>query len=179
LEGLRARLAKLRLLDADSLDEVATALADAELELVYFYCHGVRRDQGGTVKPALAVGRDELIVPADLLAWGLARWAPEHWQRTAPLVLINGCHTAELSPESLVNFVDAFAGVGASGVIGTEIALHQQVAGEAALELLEGIQDNRSVGDAMQRMRRHLLGKGNLLGLAYTAYCSAELRLTA
>ena len=33
------------------------------------------------------------------------------------------------------------------------------------------------LGEAVRRMRHDLLAKGNLLGLAYTAYCSADLRI--
>ena len=35
----------------------------------------------------------------------------------------------------------------------------------------------RTVGAALRSMRLGLLGKGNLMGLAYTAYCSADLCL--
>jgi hypothetical protein len=93
------------------------------------------------------------------------------------LVFINGCHTAEITPRTLVQFVDAFAGVFAAGVIGTEIAVHQQVAGEAAEEFWRRLQAGASVGEALRGMRVHLLRKNNLIGLAYTAYCSADLRL--
>jgi hypothetical protein len=92
-------------------------------------------------------------------------------------VFINGCHTAELTPELLVSFVDSFIGAYASGVIGTEVLLHQQIAGEAAEEFLMQLQNKLSVGQALREMRLHFLSKGNLMGLAYTPYCSAKLTL--
>lgn len=65
----------------------------------------------------------------------------------------------------------------AAGVVGTELTLHQAVAGEAGLDLLLAFREQRTMGEAMQRMRRSLVAKGNLMGLAYTLYCSAALRL--
>jgi hypothetical protein len=122
-------------------------------------------------------------VVGDITAWYDSDWDASHWQETSPLVFINGCHTAELTPEVLVNFVDSFIGVYAAGVIGTEILLHQKIANEAAEELLTAVNSKDktgntvSVGEAIRLMRLHFLGKGNLLGLAYTPYCSADLKL--
>jgi hypothetical protein len=129
------------------------------------------------------VGKAQGIAPGDITTWHDSDWSPEHWKDVSPLVFINGCHTVELTPEALVNFVDSFIGVYAAGVIGTEIILVQEVANEAAEELLAVM--NRKdksgnpvgVGEALRQMRLHFLGKGNLLGLAYTPYCSAELKL--
>ena len=70
----------------------------------------------------------------------------------------------------------AFVAAGASGVIGTEVAISQPVAGEAAQELLAALRlDDASVGSALQHMRRALVAKGNVMGLAYNAYCSVDL----
>jgi hypothetical protein len=95
------------------------------------------------------------------------------------LVILNGCHTTQLTPLSPVNFVDTFAAARAGGVIGTEIALAQGTASEAIELFLDGFagDDGVGVGEAVRRMRLALLSKGNLLGLGYTAYCSADLRL--
>jgi hypothetical protein len=94
-----------------------------------------------------------------------------------PLVFVNGCHTAELTPEGLVNFVDTFAGLYSSGVIGTEVTVHQLLANEAGTAFLRRFVEDATVGEALCEMRTHLLSKGNLMGLAYTAYCLAGLRL--
>jgi len=73
--------------------------------------------------------------------------------------------------------VDAFVGVYAAGVIGTEVLLHQQLANEAGLEFLKRLVADQSVGRAMSEMCMHFLRKGNLFGLAYTPYCSSDLLL--
>jgi hypothetical protein len=79
-----------------------------------------------------------------------------------------------------VNFVDTFsASLRAAGVIGTEITLHQLIANEVAELFLDAFQRGKPVGQALQEARTGLLRKGNLLGLVYTAYCSAELKFSA
>jgi hypothetical protein len=61
-------------------------------------------------------------------------------------------------------------------VIGTEVSIHQQIANDAAQEFFRQIRGvNATVGSSIQRMRRALLAKGNVLGLAYTAYCVESL----
>jgi hypothetical protein len=77
-----------------------------------------------------------------------------------------------------LSFVDSFSAACAAGVIGTEIALEQRLASEVAERFFAHFRANEGVGDAMQATRIELLRKGNLLGLAYTPYCSAALRLS-
>jgi hypothetical protein len=166
-------------LQCDSLERVRDALA-REIEIAYFYVHGRRVPIAGAEgrMAGLEIGEGETFEPAHLAAWRLAKiWPPGHWRETSPLVFINGCHTVEITPESLLNFVDSFMAANAAGVIGTEITLEQKLAGEAAELFFEHFRGNLSVGEALRRMRIQLLKKGNLLGLAYSAYCSADLRL--
>lgn len=166
---------------ADSRDQVGEDLGDPELEIAYFYCHG--KDGGANQKPFLEVGKADEIPPEQIVAWHRTSWReqPGHWSSTKPLVFLNGCHTAELTPQSPVNFVDCFSQVGASGVIGTEITLDQAMAGEFAEVFFGhfGGPDGLGVGDALHRTRLHFLAKGNVLGLAYTSYCRAKLSLAA
>jgi hypothetical protein len=169
-------LAGFAVKDVTSRADACTALADHDLEFVEFYCHG----RGDPEQHWLEVGREEEIHPDQIVTWTVVDWAPPevHWRTSAPLILLNGCHTAELTPQSPVSFVDSFAAANAGGVIGTEITLDQRLANEAA-ELLWGhvAAGDVGVGEAVRRLRCDLLDKGNLVGLAYTAYCSADLRL--
>ena len=166
------------MLDCPSKSKCQLGLDNADLELVYFYCHGKRALLAGTRTwtPYLEVGQNEKISPSDISVW-YHSWPADHWQRISPLVFINGCHTTELTPDLLVNFVDDFVGNGAAGVIGTEISLHQRIASEAAEEFFGRFSRKASVGEAIKGMRVHLLGKGNLMGLSYTPYRSSDLRL--
>ena len=183
---LQQKLTTFQVLPKDSLVDVELALAEEKLEIVYFYCHGRRKPLPGgeSSSPYIEVGKGQGIAPRDITTWHDSDWAEDHWKDTSPLVFINGCHTVELTPEVLVNFVDSFVGVYAAGVIGTEILLLQEVANEAAEEVLTRMNNKDAsgnflgVGEALRQMRLHFLGKGNLLGLAYTAYCSANLKLS-
>ncbi len=176
-----ARLgARLTLQRCDTRNSIRDALSAPALETVYFYCHGLREAlaSGGTPLPKIGIGSAEGIAPGDIIAWDLG-WSGKtaHWRDTSPLVFINGCHTAELTPELLVNFVDAFAGVYAAGVVGTEVTLHQQLANEASETFFLKFWAGSGLGESLRFMRLQFLGKGNLMGLAYTPYCSAELKL--
>jgi hypothetical protein len=166
---------------ATSRDQVGEDLADPGLELAYFYCHG--KEGGSNQTPFLEVGKDDEIPPEQIVAWHRTTWGetPGHWSTTKPLVFLNGCHTAELTPQSPVNFVDSFSQVGASGVVGTEITLDQAMASEFAEVFFGhfGGDPGLGVGEALRRTRLHFLAKGNVLGLAYVAYCRAELELGA
>ncbi|MFE5713429.1 hypothetical protein ACFQ7J_21765 [Streptomyces sp. NPDC056501] len=164
---------------ADSVEETGTALSVSDLQLVEFYCHG----KGDPTDQWLEVGDGQKIYPSQIVTWHRSTWAPRdthhsHWEQTTPLVLLNGCHTTAMTPQSPVNFVDVFAAVHAAGVVGTEISLLQPMAGEAVELLLHHFHsEQHRMGEALRRMRHDLLAKGNLLGLAYTAYCSADLQL--
>jgi hypothetical protein len=177
---LKELIVKSNLASYATRSGVRDALAAPAIEAVYFYCHGLREAlaSGGTPLPKLGVGANEGIAPGDIIAWDQV-WSrkPDHWRKTSPLVFINGCHTAELTPEILVNFVDAFAGVYAAGVVGTEVTIHQQVANEASEMFFSHFWQGSGLGESLRSMRLALLHKGNLMGLAYTPYCSAELRL--
>ena len=162
-----------------SLPDLRQRLAEP-VEMIYFYTHGRHQDLPGRAQstPTLALGTSDLLLPETIAAWRRSSWPADHWQGTSPLVFINGCHTVEITPESLVSFVDSFANASAAGVIGTEIAIAQRVAGEVAEEFFRHFRAELTVGEALHRTRIHLLLKGNLLGLAYTPYCSTELRLS-
>ncbi|WP_369147857.1 CHAT domain-containing protein [Streptomyces sp. R44] len=148
-------------------------------DCVYFYGHGRRpRAADGEFSSAtvLEIGRTDRILPQDLKAWAVDEgW--DRWDELAPLVFLNGCHTADRDPASWLGFVDTFTELHASGVIGTEITVDQALASEFAELFWEALLAGQEVGPALHGVRMRLLRKGNVLGLAYTAYCSAALRL--
>jgi hypothetical protein len=74
--------------------------------------------------------------------------------------------------------VDAFVGATASGVIGTEISMFEPIAREAGEQFWRhflAAESQETVGTAMRKMKLSLLKKRNLMGLAYTAFCSSSL----
>jgi hypothetical protein len=179
LDEITKVLTKFRLVACQSKDELLTRLKTVEAGIVYIYCYGGRLSLAGTKGsiPYLGVGAAEKMTPDDVLAYLGGNDAQLYWRVSNPLVFVNGCHTAELTPEGLVNFVDTFAGLYSSGVIGTEVTVHQLLANEAGTAFLRRFVEDATVGEALCEMRTHLLSKGNLMGLAYTAYCLAGLRL--
>jgi hypothetical protein len=183
IQELQKELSGFTIDDYDSCQKIHQALGDNALELIYFYCHGrhtVVTQAGGDIieDTFLEIGKSDHLNADDLIAWNQAGWDPEkHWHEISPLVFINGCHTTDMTPETLISFVDAFVGVYAAGVIGTEITIHQKLANEVAENFFAEFKAHKGVGEAIKRMRQSLLAKGNLLGLAYTPYCSVDLKL--
>lgn len=156
------------------------ALATSELPIAYLYCHGIRSPlsvTGSTAIPHLVLDDGGTLRPQDLVGLRMGAWSDDHWRVVRPLVFINGCHTAELTPEDLLSFVTAFVDVGAAGLVGTEITMHQSLAAEAAELFFAEFAAGADVGSAIRTLRWRLLAKGNLLGLAYTPYCSSSLSL--
>jgi hypothetical protein len=167
--------------------DVKQVLAALQMPAIaYFFVHGDTDQQ-----PYLSIGprlagndRDDIttyrIYPTTVAGWAETRLPPnlDGWSKSSPLVFINGCHTCELKPEEMLNFVSAFTEAEASGIIGTEISIQAPLAVEVAELLLPAIAQQRRVVEAMHDMRWALVNKGNLLGLAYTLYALADLHVT-
>lgn len=74
--------------------------------------------------------------------------------------------------------VDAFVnGAGAAGVICPEVAVDQGMAGWVSGMLLARLAEGMPAGEALRRTRWEMLGRGNVLGLAYALHAGADLRL--
>jgi hypothetical protein len=159
--------------------DLENKVLDDHPDVVYFYCHGKREDiPGGYPRPLLEIGSDELIAPEDIAAWA-EDWPTGTWLDPRPLIFMNGCHTSELTPDLLTDFVTTFGEVNAAGSIGTEVALTQLVAGEAAELIFAAFNGPNNVAAAVRVMRWNLLRKGNAMGLNYTPYCYGGLTLTS
>ena len=100
------------------------------------------------------------------------------WERRCPLVIINGCHTCNLEPGQILSFASAFGSAGASGVIGTEVSVILPVAVEVAESVFRQL-STTPLGETIRAVRWELANKGNLAGLAYTAYSLADLQVTS
>jgi hypothetical protein len=135
---------------------------------VYFYCHG-----GNTAyRHWLVVGQDDPLMPTYLDETMRAGW-----EERPPLVVLNGCHTAKYDPATLLSFVHRFGALGAAGVIGTEIPIHEYLGDAFGQFLIERLLSGQAVGAIVRDFRRQLLRKRNVLGLAYVPYCYADLRI--
>jgi hypothetical protein len=155
-------------------------------EVVYLLCHGEYDD---LAKEAyLSIGPRNADSSHRIYPKGtLASWIDDEvdgpdiglWKRQRPLIFINGCHTADLRPGQIVSFASTFAGVGASGVLGTEVSVTLSVAIEVAESLIGKLSSNEHItlGQALRQIRWELANKGNLLGLAYTLYGLADIHI--
>ncbi|NUR61401.1 MAG: hypothetical protein HOV87_22475 [Catenulispora sp.] len=151
------------------------------MDVVYLYCHsgyGGSRTEADP-DPYLQLGRRVKFKPLDIDLWAdTDTWPLDHWQNRHPFVVLNGCHTAEVETGTLSSFVTEFTRTaGASGVLGTEIALEQGVASWAMELFLGELAQGAPVGSALRNTRWAMLGRGNLMGLAYTPYCLSQLSL--
>ena len=73
--------------------------------------------------------------------------------------------SSELTPEEILSFVTAFSDAKAAGVVGTETAIEQGLAGTAMEWFLSSLKQGRKLGEAMYQMRWRLLQKRNVMGL--------------
>jgi hypothetical protein len=181
-EMLAKASAQAQLLEGKDRAKIKELLGQ-DLPLVYFYCHGERLNVGDP-NTWLGVGKNETITSEDFIGW-VVEWQrslkKRYWNDVRPLVFINACHSLAVEPETLVSYLDAFVGTGhAAGVIGTEVKVDQRLAMNVAQQffgyLLGG---NHTVESALRAIRLDYLASGNLLGLVYTPYCWADLRLNS
>jgi CHAT domain len=166
----------LGLREADDRDDLRT-LIEADLPILYFLCHGIRR-RGVTL---LGVGKRDEVSPDDVIGWVdvAARRGRRMWTDPRPFVFVNACASLAIAPDDLLDYLNAFVGKArAVGVMGTEA----QVEATQAMELAEAffdrlLQPGATVDDALHHVRQAFLADGNLLGLTYTPYCFADLRV--
>ncbi len=162
-------------------EEVKRALADISSsdQLLYFYCHAVSKslsEGGGPDASALVLTGDGRLTLGDL-----SIFAPIGSSLAgAPLVFINACESAEMSPLFYDGFVPYFMGKGARGVIGTECQTPAIFAAEWARRFFDSFLEGKSVGDVFLELRREFYEKhNNLLGLLYALYCDGDTRLVS
>ena len=97
----------------------------------------------------------------------------------APLIFLNACESAQLSPLFYMGFMPYFAKRGARGVIGTECRTPALFAAAWARRFFgEFLASGKSVGEIFLELRQEFLEQhNNLLGILYALYCDGDLRL--
>jgi len=139
---------------------------------VYLYCHGGNRPY----RQWLVVGEDEHLVPTHLGDELRSAW---EGSRSAPLVVLNGCHTGKYDPSTLLSFIHRFGALGAAGVVGTEIPIPELMGKYFGEFFIERFLNQEPVGQIVYDFRRELLQRRNVLGLVYVPYCYADLRIAS
>lgn len=96
---------------------------------------------------------------------------------SSPLVFLNMCESAQMIPAISESFVRSFVDAGARGVLGTECAISEDFAHPFAQRIFAGLLAGQPLGEVLLATRRHFVQENNPLGLAYTHYGRATLRL--
>jgi hypothetical protein len=144
--------------------------------LIYFYCHAVSKfpDEDGGVddsKIALTDGKimlRELKIKARTSLGTLTR---------APLVFLNACESAELSPYLYDGLMPYMIARGVRGMIGTEVETPALFAAEFAKDFIRRFAvGGQPLGALLLDMRREYLEqKNNVMGLVYALYSSGDV----
>jgi hypothetical protein len=160
-------------------DEVQRALGDPTTadQLLYFYCHAVSKslaEGGGPDASTLVLSGGERLTLADLHVFAPTRRPLPG----APLVFINACESAELSPLFYDGFVPYFMAKGARGVIGTECKTPALFAAEWAKRFFDHFLTGGSLGQIALDLRREFFYEhNNLLGLLYGLYVDGDTKI--
>ncbi|NJN19814.1 MAG: CHAT domain-containing protein [Oscillochloris sp.] len=185
-------LANLGLFTREVPDEAALRSAFAagsDVDLVYLYCHVVNAQPGqqlvgaeGMLPPGVGATRIILTEGTHALTLdALSRAAPLDGTprlRAGPLVLLNACGSAALSPLSYDGLAPYLLDLGARAVVGTETDTPVVFGAAFGPQLLNAlIRQGQPLGAALRATRRHFAAEPyfNHLGLLYTLYGTADL----
>jgi hypothetical protein len=158
--------------------EVVQALADGmtDDQILYFYCHAESTGLNGAGGPDAS---SLVLTDARITLGDLNLDAPTATQLLgSPLVFINACESAEMSPAFYDGFVPYFMAKGARGVVGTECKTPALFAVEWAKRFFECFLDGEPLGETFLGLRQEFLHKhGNPLGLLYAVHCDGDTRI--
>ncbi|WP_298240583.1 CHAT domain-containing protein [uncultured Bradyrhizobium sp.] len=163
-------------LETTDRDAFKAGLKGATAALIYLFCHA----RGGLADPTIEKPYVELQGIADPEPGALYRGDFSVLRlKGHPLVFFNGCNTAAFSPDALSPLIEAVVrDGGASGAIGTEIPVYEDLAAEFASLFLRRFLTGKTAGAAMLESRLEMLGRLNPLGIAYTLYGFNNLSIT-
>jgi hypothetical protein len=175
-QALKAAGAKVSLVTRKTADEVTRALSNPATpdQVLYFYCHGLSKDadeKGGVSQSTLILSGNGRLTLDDLNLY-----APTDDQLpNAPLVFINACESAQLSPLVYDGFVPYFMAKGARGVIGTEVETPALFAAEWAKRFFDRFLAGQTIGEIFLTLRKEFYEQHrNLLGLLYALYVDGD-----
>ncbi len=94
-----------------------------------------------------------------------------------PLIFLNMCQSADIAPSMGNGLLRLFLDRNAAAVIGTECTMTSTFADPFAKSIFGALLSGMTVGLALLNARRRFAFDGNPLGLAYTLYGRATLRL--
>jgi hypothetical protein len=92
-----------------------------------------------------------------------------------PLVFMNACGGASIMPAGSTSFPQVFLEGNFAGFIGTETIIPDRTAAVFASFFFKNFSNGFSLGPSLLAARRHLLNRGDPLGILYTAYAPPEM----
>lgn len=171
--------AGLEIIKRTSGNDVMSALANAATtdQIMYFYCHAETAEfaQGGANASQLQFGKGQSLTLSDLKAF-----APTKTRLgTLPLVFINACESAQLSPLFYNGFMPYLVDKGARGMIGSECQIPALFAMEWSFKFFDRLLAGDAIGQIFLDLRRdYFFNSNNPLGLLYALYCDADTQIT-
>lgn len=145
-------------------------------QFIYIYCHAESAQPGdpGGVDASRIMLSDGWVTLKDL-----KRAAPLSGANleSCPLVFLNACESAELSPALYDGLVPYLIAKGARGVLGTEVNTPILFAAEFAKTFLQRFTaGGQPLGELLLQMRReYLIDKNNVMGLVYALHSGADV----
>lgn len=144
-------------------------------QFIYFFGHAITPDASDPAGPdaaSLSFGGDTRVTLRDLR---LIDRMNDHFPG-APLVFINACESAELSPWFYSGFMPYFSSKGARGMIGTECEVPAVFAAEWAHRFFNRFFfQGEPIGRSFLELRREFYQRhNNILGLLYALYCDGD-----
>jgi CHAT domain len=177
--GFASARTNMKVLKRTTCDEIVRALADPSTadKVMYFYCHAKSNDKNPDESAIVMGAQADKTSYATLKDLNLH--APTDVQLAGrPLIVLNACESAELSPLFYDGFVPFFLAKGARGVIGTECRTPVLFAIHWADAFVDRLLDGAQIGQGLLDVRRQLLRENrNPLGLLYTCYCDASTQI--
>jgi len=128
--------------------------------LIYFFCHGAAKE--------LEFDASKQKVTPDHVRVG-----PPY--PGSPVVFINACDAADISPLTLSDFRTEFGRRNAAGVIAPSFPVPTMFAAVFAKAFLEAYLKQQPVGEILFNLRRELVKKNNPLGLWYSLQCPVDV----
>ncbi len=169
----------VRVVQRETADELKDALRNTQPttdQILYFYCHAVSKDlaEGGPDASVLVLSGHERLTLKELKRFASTRKILPG----EPLVYINACESAELSPLFYDGFVPYFMAKGARGVIGTECETPALFAIEWSRHFFDRFLAGEPLGRIFLDLRRKFYYEhNNLLGLLYALYVDGDTRI--
>jgi hypothetical protein len=146
-------------------------------QITYFYCHAVSKglNEGGPRASTLQLGTGQSVTLKDFML----RAPNDIRLASAPLIFLNACESAELSPLFYNGFMPYFVDKGARGMIGTECPVPALFAADWAKNFFDRFLKGQSLGQVFLDLRReYFFNRNNILGLLYAVYCNADTEVT-